>query len=110
MGTSTRRKGYSMNTAQLSINFEPVSFIHTRSRATNCDTSKDAAKAAVSHKASAERVAIVAAVKASYLGLTGRQVAMVTGIDYIECQRRLSECGLTKTKLVREGCRVWVAA
>lgn len=85
-------------------------FTETRARRTDCDTSKAAAKAAVSNKASAERVAIIAAVKQSYLGLTGRQVAMVTGIDYVECQRRLSECGLTKTKLVRDGCRVWVAS
>ena len=96
-------------TAQLSINFEPTSFLRSRARRNDCDTSKAAAKHAVSNKASAERVAIVAAVKASYLGLTGRQVAMVTGIDYIECQRRLSECGLTKTKLRRDGCAVWVS-
>ena len=87
-----------------------ISFVETRARRTDSDTSKAAAKHAVSNKASAERVAIVAAVKQSYLGLTGRQVAMVTGIDYVECQRRLSECGLTKTKLVLDGCRVWVAA
>ena len=97
---------------QLDIYFpaESLSFVQTRSRRNDCDTSKAAAKAATSHKASAERLAIVAAVKASYLGLTGRQVAMVTGIDYIECQRRLSECGLTKTKLRRDGCAVWVVA
>ena len=99
-----------MNTAQLSINFEPVSFLRSRSRNNDCDTSKDAAKAATSHKASAERLAIVAAVKASYLGLTGRQVSMVTGIDYHTVQRRISEAGLTKTKLVRDGGRVWVGA
>ena len=96
-------------TAQLSINFEPTSFLRSRSRRNDCDTSKDAAKHAVSHKASAERVAIVAAVMLFPLGLTGRQVSMVTGIDYIECQRRLSECGLTKTKLRRDGCAVWVS-
>ena len=87
-----------------------MSFTETRARRTDCDTSKAAAKAAVSRKADSERKAIVAAVKASYLGLTGRQVAMVTGIDYVECQRRISETGLTKTKLVRDGCRVWVSA
>ena len=86
-----------------------MSFTATRSRNTDSETSKVAAKAAVSRKADSERQAIKAAVKASYLGLTARQVAMVTGIDYIECQRRLSECGLTKTKLVRDACRVWVA-
>ena len=92
------------NMNQLAMNF-----VQTRSRRTDSDTSKTAAKHAVSRKADYERQSIIAAVKASYLGLTGRQVAMVTGIDYIECQRRLSECGLTKTKLVRDGCRVWVA-
>jgi hypothetical protein len=34
----------------------------------------------------------------------------VSGIDYIEVQRRVSECGLTKTKLRRDNCAVWVAA
>ena len=87
-----------------------MTFTETRARRNDCDTSKAAAKAATSHKASAERIAIVAAVKTSYLGLTGRQVAMVTGIDYHTVQRRISEAGLTKTKLVRDGGRVWVAA
>ena len=86
-----------------------MTFVETRARRTDCDTSKQAAKAAVSRKADSARATIVSAVKASYLGLTARQVEMVTGIDYIECQRRLSECGLTKTALVRDGCRVWVS-
>ena len=93
----------------MNAQIEQASFLQTRSRRNDCDTSKDAAKHAVSTKAGAERIAIVEAVKASFLGLTGRQVAMVTGIDYIECQRRLSECGLTKTKQRRDGCAVWVA-
>ena len=87
-----------------------INFIDTRSRNTDCATSKDAAKAATSRKADGERVAITAAVKRSYIGLTARQIAMVTGIDYIECQRRVSECGLVKTKLRRDKCAVWVAA
>jgi len=97
---------------QLDIYFpiESLSFVQTRSRRDDCDTSKAAAKAATSHKASAERLAIVAAVKTSYLGLTGRQVSMVTGIDYHTVQRRISEAGLTKTKLIRDGGRVWVVA
>ena len=86
------------------------SFTDTRARRDDCDTSKAAAKHAVTRKADSERHAIVAAVKASYLGLTGRQIAMVTGIDYVECQRRVSECSLVKTKLRRDGCAVWVAA
>ncbi len=84
-----------------------LSFTDTRYRNTDSDTSKAAAKAAVSRKADGERQAIIAAVKRSYLGLTARQIAMVTGIDYIECQRRVSECGLVKTKKRRDGCAVW---
>ncbi len=87
-----------------------MTFVETRYRSTDCDTSREAAKAATSHKASAERLDIVAAVKASFLGLTGRQVSMVTGIDYHTVQRRISEAGLTKTNLVRDGGRVWVVA
>ena len=86
-----------------------ISFTDTRARRNDCDTSKDAAKAAASGKANAERFAIAKAVKQADLGLTGRQVASVTGIDYIECQRRISECGLVKTKLRRDGCAVWVS-
>jgi hypothetical protein len=85
-------------------------FVETRSRRTDCDTSKAAAKAAVTRKADGERQAITAAVERSYLGLTARQIAMVTGIDYITVQRRVSECGLTKTKRSRGGCRVWIGA
>lgn len=86
-----------------------LTFTDTRYRSTDCDTSKAAAKAAVSRKADGERKAIIEAVKRSYLGLTARQIAMVTGIDYIECQRRVSECGLVKTKKRRDGCAVWEA-
>ena len=86
-----------------------ISFTNTRARRDDCDTSKDAAKAAASGKANAERLAITKAVKLSYLGLTGRQAALVTGIDYITVQRRISECGLVKTKHRRDGCAVWVA-
>lgn len=84
-----------------------MTFVETRSRRTDCDTSKAAAKAAVTRKADGERQAITAAVKRSFLGLTARQIAMVTGIDYIEVQRRVSECGLVKTKKRRDGCAVW---
>ena len=86
-----------------------MTFVETRARRNDCDTSKDAAKHAVSRKASTERLAIAAAVRASYLGLTGRQVAMVTGIDYHTVQRRISECGLTKTTQRRDGCAVWIS-
>lgn len=105
-------------TAQLAINFDPaMSFVRTRSRKADCDTSKAAAKAAVTGKADLERLAIVEAVKTKQMthggfiwnGLTAKEVAQATGIDYVEVQRRISECGLTKTDWRRDGCAVWVA-
>lgn len=87
-----------------------LSFTDTRSRSTDNDTSKAAAKAAVSRKADGERAAITAAVKAAPMGLTAREVCYQTGIEWHETSRRISECGLTKTKLVRDGCRVWSAS
>ena len=86
-----------------------IDFVHTRARRTDGDTSRAAAKHAASCKADMERKAIIAAVKTSFLGLTARQAAMITGIDYIEVQRRISECGLVKTKKRRDGCYVWEA-
>ena len=96
-------------TYQLSINFEPASFVRSRARRNDSDTSKAAAKHAVSRKADAERLAIKSVVKTAYTGCTAREVAALTGIDYIEVQRRISECGLTKTKLRRDGCAVWIS-
>ena len=58
-----------------------ISFVETRSRRTDCDTSKAAAKHAASGKAADERKAIAAAVKGAYAGLTAREAASVTGIS-----------------------------
>jgi hypothetical protein len=93
---------------QLSIHFT-TPYVRTRARSSDSQTSHDAAKAAVSRKADGERKVITAAVKRSYLGLTARQIAMVTGIDYYTVQRRVSETGLFKTKKRRDGCAVWEA-
>ena len=87
-----------------------LTFTQTRSRTTDCDTSKEAAKAAVSRKADFERMQITLGVKGSLNGATAREIAKLTGIDYIEVQRRISECGLTKIAARRDGCAVWVAA
>jgi len=87
-----------------------LSFVDTRSRSGDCDTSTAAAKAAVSRKADGERMTITCAVSKALFGLTAREVAAITGIDYIEVQRRISECGLTKTDRRRDGCAVWSAA
>ncbi|MES1979577.1 MAG: hypothetical protein V4451_16165 [Pseudomonadota bacterium] len=95
---------------QLAIDFAAPSFIHTRARRNDSDTSKEAAKHAATRKADQERLAIAAAVKAAPAGRTAREVAFVTEIDYIEVQRRISECGLIKTSVRREGCAVWAAA
>lgn len=93
------------------MNQVALSFAHTRARRSDCETSHEAAKAAVTRKADAERVAITAAIKDAWHGngLTAREVASVTGIDYITVQRRISECGLTKTNVRRDGCAVWMA-
>lgn len=87
-----------------------MTFTETRSRRNDCNTSKEAAKAAVTRKADAERQTIRRTIKAYSSGLTAREVAAATGIDYHTIQRRIGECGLSKTDLVRDGCRVWVAA
>ncbi len=80
-------------------------FTDTRARRTDSQTSHDAAKHAVTAKADAERRAIREAVSAR--PMTAREVSAYTGIDYIECQRRISECGLVKTGDRRDGCMVW---
>lgn len=85
-----------------------MTFTETRSRRNDCDTSKAAAKAAVSRKAARERIAITAAVKAAPGGLTAREVDSITGIGWHEVSRRISECGLTKTDRRRDGCAVWI--
>jgi hypothetical protein len=91
------------------MNQVALSFAHTRARRSDCDTSHEASKAAVTRKADAERAAIKSVVKTAYTGCTAREVAALTGIDYIEVQRRISECGLTKTDMRRGGCAVWKA-
>lgn len=86
-----------------------MTFTETRSHRNDGQTSREAAKAAVSRKAALERLAIAGAVCASPWGLTAREVALRTDLDYIEVQRRISECGLVKTDERRDGCAVWVA-
>ena len=82
-----------------------LAFVDTRSRTTDGDTSHVAARNATTAKAAAERRAICCAL--SQQPMTAREVAASTGIDYIECQRRISECGLVKTGERRDGCAVW---
>lgn len=86
-----------------------LDFVSTRYRSTDPDTSKVAAKNALSRISDLRRMAIRLAVKAVAGGLTAREASVVTGIDYNETQRRVSECGLRKTNLRRDGCAVWSA-
>ena len=81
-----------------------------RARKRDSSTSHDAAaRAEADRKTHWQRRAIRAAV--SHLdGATAREISRVTGIGYIECQRRLSEVpGLYKTDDERDGCKVWRA-
>lgn len=87
---------------------ERPGFVRTRARLTDGDTSHEAAKNAASRKAAAERSIIRQCVWA-YGSQTAMEVAKRTGIDYIEVQRRISECGLTKTAVKRDGRYVWEA-
>ena len=84
-----------------------MNFVQTRARTTDSDTSHEAAKAAVSKKGDMERRAIRILFNELQRGLTAREVANITGIEYYEVQRRISETGLTKTKDRRDGCAVW---
>lgn len=85
-----------------------LAYVDTRARSTDGQTSHDAAKHALTRKAAAERIKIVSAIHL-HGPMTAREVAQMTGLDYIETQRRISECGLTKTDVRRAGCFVWSA-
>lgn len=80
-----------------------------RARKTDPSTSHEAAKFAYSTKADRERAAIYRALV--FRGeLTPKEIAGITGIDYIEVQRRMSETeGIAPTKGRRDGCRIWRA-
>ncbi len=95
--------------SQLAIDFTSPAFVQTRARRSDGDTSKEAAKHAASRKADQERQAITKAIRECFEGMTAREVAAAIGIDYIEVQRRISECGLIKTDIRRDGCAVWVS-
>ena len=86
-----------------------ISFIDTRSRSTDCDTSHVAARNAATHKANTHRAAIALCLKTNG-PMTPRQIATWAGLDYVAVQRRMSETGgIEVTNVVRDGCRVWKA-
>ena len=82
-----------------------TSFVDTRSRLTDGETSRVAALNAATCKAASERRAICCAL--SQRPMTAREVAAQTEMDYHTAQRRISECGLVKTGERRDGCAVW---
>lgn len=94
---------------QMTIDFATLSFIKTRARRTDPQTSKDAAKQAATAKCAAERDLIVKAVRESAAGLTAKEIADITGLDYFKSvQKRKSECfGIVETDRRRDGCAVW---
>jgi len=88
-----------------------LSFAATRARRTDPDTSREAAKNAATRKSEEERIAIRKALDGCLTGLTPREIAARTCIDYIEVQRRISECaGIERTGDRRDGCAVWRVA
>jgi hypothetical protein len=84
------------------------SFIDTRARGADGQTSRDAAKHAATCKAAAERRLIAQTIHERG-AMTAREVSAWTGLDYIETQRRISECGLRTTEDRRGVCYVWSA-
>ena len=83
------------------------SFVDTRYRSNDIDTSRDAAKNAASQAASERRIAIRKCL-ADGGPMTAKEIASVTGLNYIEVQRRISETGgIERTADRRDGCAVW---
>lgn len=87
------------------------SFRATRARNTDPQTSHDAAVHAASTKAQGERLAIRRALEqVAPFGMTAREIAADTGIDYYEVSRRISEtAGILRTGERRDNCAVWHA-
>jgi hypothetical protein len=81
-----------------------------RARKRDSNTSHDAAaRAEADTRTHWQRQSIRAAVS-RLGGATAREISKITGIGYIQCQRRLSEVpGLYKTDDERDGCKVWRA-
>jgi predicted HTH transcriptional regulator len=90
------------------VQAKPKEFcVYSRARRTDPETSHKAAEFAKSQKAAAERQSIFQAIRSNG-PMTAREIAEVTGVDYYEVQRRISEvAGLQKTPDSRDGCRVW---
>lgn len=88
---------------------EPVrrSFVSTRHRSADIDTSRLAAQSAASQTASERRLRIRKALAEGGC-MTYKEIAKYTGIDGIEVARRLSEIGgIERMEESRDNCRLW---
>lgn len=90
------------NPAQMSLDWSA-----TRARRTDPSTSHRAARNAASGITALRRLAIVEALRKNG-PMTAMEVSEVTGINYIETQRRMKECpGIRRNGAERDGRKVW---
>lgn len=89
-----------------------ITFVETRSRRSDPESSKLAAKHATGGKAAELRLKIQAAIKWDALcsgdGLTAKDLARDLGESFYDVSRRISECaGIKKSGTMRDGCMIW---
>jgi len=80
-------------------------FAHLRTRTTDPATSRRAARRAAG-AASDHRSRILDAIRATP-GMTPREIAGKTGLDFYQVSRRLSEIPEIEPRGERDGCRIW---
>jgi hypothetical protein len=91
------------------VNQLAMDFVSTRARTVDPETSKEAAKAAITDAACAMRRLILQSLRL-HGPQTAREISLREGLEYIATQRRISEVGfIEKTPDVRDGCHVWQA-
>lgn len=87
-----------------------IDFVHTRHRRTDPQTSRDAARAALSSKRQAERHRVYDSLFCQGPA-TGKELALRTGMTFTEVSRCLSEIGgIARTGKKREGSAEWAVA
>ena len=87
-----------------------TSFVQTRARNTDVQTSHIAASNATGLKAAYERLQIRKAIVGSS-GLTGKEVASKLGMPFVVVSRRISEVhGIKRNGDRRDNSAVWVGA
>lgn len=94
----------------------PISFIQTRSRKTNPETSREAGKEAASDRSAVIRMKLSHVIQNAEhgggIGWTAKELASIWGFDLPTAYRRLPECSGIKRDPVlrRDGCSVWIKA